>query len=319
MDRLENMNAFVHIVEAGGISAAAERLEVAKSVISRRLKELEAHLGVQLFHRTTRQMNLTDSGRAFYEQSVRILADVLEAEHAVSQSHGALKGNLRVAVPLSFGLMHLGPAITEFLQTHPAIRFDLDFDDRQVDLLAEGFDLAIRIASLPDSSLIARRLAPIQAIMCASPAYLEQMGVPRTPGELIRHRCLAYNLISNSDNWSVYDATGQLIKTRITPYLKAGNGEFLRDAAIAGLGIVLLPAFIVYREIERGTLLPILTDYHYPQLAAYAVYPQTRHLSRRVRVFIDFLSGRFAEKPYWDTCLQHEKIHINLTDNPKLF
>jgi len=307
MDRLENMNTFVHIVEAGGISAAAERMDVAKSVISRRLKELESHLGVQLFHRTTRQMNLTDSGRAFYEQSVRILTDVLEAEHAVSQSHSALRGNLRVAVPLSFGLLHLGPAIIEFLQAHPAIKFDLDFDDRQVDLLAEGFDLAIRIAGLPDSSLIARRLAPVQSVMCASPAYLEQMGAPRTPGELIRHRCLAYNLISNSDNWSVYDAAGQLVKTRITPYLKAGNGEFLRDVAVAGLGIVLLPVFIVYREIERGMLLPVLTEYQYPQLAVYAVYPQTRHLSRRVRVFIDFLSKRFAEKPYWDTCLRNTK------------
>ncbi|WP_240142197.1 MULTISPECIES: LysR family transcriptional regulator [Nitrosomonas] len=301
------MNTFAHIVEAGGISAAADRMDVAKSVISRRLKELEAHLGVQLFHRTTRQMKLTDSGRAFYEQSVRILADILEAEHAVSQFHGALKGNLKVAVPLSFGLMHLGPAITAFLHTHPDIKFDLDFNDRQVDLLAEGFDLAIRIASLPDSSLIARYLAPVQAVMCASPAYLEHMGTPQTPEELIGHRCLAYSLISNSDNWNVYDSTGQLIKTRITPYLKASNGEFLRDAAVDGLGIVLLPAFIVYREIEHGALLPILTEYHYSQLAAYAIYPQTRHLSQRVRAFVDFLSKRFEEMPYWDSCLRHTK------------
>lgn len=307
MDRFENMNTFAHIVEAGGISAAADRMDVAKSVISRRLKELEAHLGVQLFHRTTRQMKLTDSGRAFYEQSVRILADILEAEHAVSQFHGALKGNLKVAVPLSFGLMHLGPAITAFLHTHPDIKFDLDFNDRQVDLLAEGFDLAIRIASLPDSSLIARYLAPVQAVMCASPAYLEHMGTPQTPEELIGHRCLAYSLISNSDNWHVYDPTGQLIKTRITPYLKASNGEFLRDAAVDGLGIVLLPAFIVYREIEHGALLPILTEYHYSQLAAYAIYPQTRHLSQRVRAFVDFLSKRFEAMPYWDSCLRHTK------------
>ena len=293
MDRFGNMNAFVRVVEAGGISAAADRMDVAKSVVSRRLKELEEHLGVELFHRTTRQMNLTDSGRAFYQQSVRILADILEAEHATSQFHGALKGNLKVAVPLSFGLMHLGPAITAFLQTHPDIEFDLDFNDRQVDLLAEGFDLAIRIASLPDSSLIARRLAPIQAVMCASPAYLQHMGTPQAPEELIQHRCLVYNLISNSDNWNVYDATGQLLKTRIIPYLKASNGEFLRDAAVDGLGIVLLPAFIVYREIERGALVPVLTGYHYTQLAAYAIYPQTRHLSQRVRAFVDFLSQRF--------------------------
>lgn len=302
MDRFENMNAFVRVVESGGISAAADRMNIAKSVISRRLKELEQHLGVELFHRTTRQMNLTDSGRAFYQQTARILADIIEAEHATSQFHGALKGNLKVALPLSFGLMHLGPAINEFLQTHPDIEFDLDFNDRHVDLLAEGFDLAIRIASLPDSSLIARRLAPIQTILCASPAYLESTGTPQSPVELIDHRCMVYNLISNLEYWNLFDAANQLIKTRITPYLKASNGEFLRDAAIDGQGIVLLPTFIVYREIERGTLAPILTNYHAPPLAAYAIYPQTRHLSQRVRAFVDFLVKRFEGVPYWDGC-----------------
>ncbi len=307
MDRFENMNAFVKVVEAGGISAAADRMNIAKSVISRRLKELEQHLGVELFHRTTRQMNLTDSGRAFYQQAARILADILEAEHATSQFHGALKGNLKVALPLSFGLMHLGPAINEFLQIHPDIEFDLDFNDRHVDLLAEGFDLAIRIASLPDSSLIARRLAPIQTILCASPAYLERACIPQSPAELIDHRCLVYNLISNLEYWNLFDAANQLIKTRITPYLKASNGEFLRDAAVDGQGIVLLPTFIVYREIERGTLAPILTNYHAPPLATYAIYPQTRHLSQRVRAFVDFLVKRFEGMPYWERCFKSIK------------
>ncbi|PSJ18474.1 LysR family transcriptional regulator [Nitrosomonas supralitoralis] len=305
MDRFENMNAFVRVVEAGSISAAADRMDVAKSVVSRRLKELEEHLGVELFHRTTRQMNLTDSGRAFYQQSVRILADILEAEHATSQFHGALKGNLKVALPLSFGLMHLGPAINEFLQIHPEITFDLDFNDRQVDILTEGFDLAIRIASLPDSSLIARRLTPIQAIMCASPFYLKRMGTPQSPKELINHQCLVYSLISNYENWNLYDAEDQLIKTKITAYLKASNGEFLRDAAVEGLGIILLPTFIVYKEIERGALVPLLTQYKSSPLAAYAIYPQTRHLSQRVRAFVDFLVKRFEGLPYWDLCLQN--------------
>lgn len=307
MDRFENMNAFVRVVEAGSISGAADRMDVTKSVVSRRLKELEAHLGVELFHRTTRQMNLTDSGRAFYQQSVRILADILEAEHATSQFHGALKGNLKVAVPLSFGLMHLGPAISEFLQAHPEITFDLDFNDRQVDILTEGFDLAIRIASLPDSSLIARRLAPIQAIMCASPSYLARMGEPQSPEELIHHRCLAYNLISNFENWNLYNIEGQLIRTKIAPYLKASNGEFLRDAAVAGSGIILMPTFIVYKEIERGALIPLLTQYTSSQLSTYALYPQTRHLSQRVRAFVDFLIQRFEGAPYWDSCLQNKK------------
>ncbi len=305
MDRFENMNAFVRVVEAGSISAAADRMDVAKSMVSRRLKELEEHLGVELFHRTTRQMNLTDSGRAFYQQSVRILADILEAEHATSQFHGALRGSLKIALPLSFGLMHLGPAISEFMQAHPEITFDLDFNDRQVDILTEGFDLAIRIASLSDSSLIARRLAPIQAIMCASPAYLEHMGEPQSPEELISHRCLVYNLISNFENWNLYDTQGHLIKTKIIPYLKASNGEFLRDAAVDGLGIILMPTFIVHREIESGALKPLLTEYKPSSLAAYAIYPQTRHLSQRVRAFVEFLIKRFEGSPYWDLCLKN--------------
>ncbi|HED16666.1 MAG TPA: LysR family transcriptional regulator, partial [Gammaproteobacteria bacterium] len=162
MNRFENMDTFIRVVEAGSISAAADRLSVAKSAVSRRLKELEAHLGVALFNRTTRRMNLTDSGRAFYQQSVRILDDVLEAELATSQAHGTLKGSLKVALPTSFGLMHMTPVINAFLKEHPQIEFDLDLNDREVDLIQEGFDLAIRIAKLPDSSLIARRLAPIQ-------------------------------------------------------------------------------------------------------------------------------------------------------------
>lgn len=304
MDRFENMSTFVRVVEAGSISGAADRMGVAKSAVSRRLKELEEYLGVELFHRTTRRMNLTDTGRTFYHQSVRILADILEAEHATSQAHGTLKGSLKVALPLSFGLMHLGSAISEFLQANPEIEFDLDFNDRQIDLLAEGFDLAIRIASLPDSSLIARRLAAIQSVMCASPAYLERMGKPRSPEELINHHCLIYNLIHDFEHWSLYDTEDKLIKARIHPYLKASNGEFLRDAAVNGLGIVLMPVFIVHREIESGTLIPLFIEYKYPQIAAYAIYPQTRHLSQRVRAFVDFLIRRFEGLPYWDSCLE---------------
>ena len=301
MDRIENMNAFVRVVEVGSISAAADRMDLAKSVVSRRLKELEQHLGAELFHRTTRQMNLTDTGRTFYHQSVRILEDILEAERAASQDHCALKGSLKVAIPHSFGLMHLGPAITEFLQIHPDMEFDLDFNDRQIDLLAEGFDLAIRIANLPDSSLIARRLAPIRAILCASPAYLERCGSPQTPAELAQHRCLVYNLINNHETWDFHDPQDQLTRVKIVPYLKASNGEYLRDAAVDGLGIILTPTFIVYQEILSGNLVPLLPQYRLWELAAYAIYPQTRYLSQRVRAFVDFLVHRFSGSPYWDT------------------
>jgi len=303
MNRLENMDTFIRVVEAGGISAAADRQGVAKSAVSRRLKELEEHLGVELFHRTTRRMNLTDTGRAFYHQSVRILDDVLEAERATSQAHCMLQGSLKVAIPSSFGLMHMGPAINEFLQGHPQIEFDLDFNDREVDLMQEGFDLAIRIARLPDSSFIARRLAPIQTVICASPSYLETQGTPQTADELIDHQCLVYSLLRDYEYWHLADSAGNVRKIKLRPYIKASTGEFLRDAAVEGKGIILVPSFIAYKEIERGALVPILKQYKTQNLEAYAIYPQTRHLSQRVRTFVDFLVKRFEGTPYWDACL----------------
>ncbi|MBT8120187.1 MAG: LysR family transcriptional regulator [Gammaproteobacteria bacterium] len=303
MDRFENMRTFIRVVEAGSISGAADRLGVAKSAVSRRLKELEAHLGVELFHRTTRRMNLTDTGRAFYHQSVRILEDVLEAELATSQAHGTLSGSLKIALPSTFGIMHMGPAINEFLREHPQIEFDLDFNDREVDLMQEGFDLAIRIAKLPDSSLIARRLAPVQTVICASPSYIEQMGAPQTPDELVAHRCLVYSLLSDYEYWYVTDSKGKEFRTKIQPYLKASTGEFLRDAAVEGMGIIMVPSFIAYQEIESGALVKLLNDYIPAKIEAYAIYPQTRHLSQRVRAFVDFLVNRFAGTPYWDLCL----------------
>jgi len=303
MDRFDNMNTFVRVVEAGSMSGAADRLGVAKSAVSRRLKELEEHLGVELFHRTTRKMNLTDTGRTFYHQAVRILDDVVEAELATSQAHGELQGRLNVALPLSFGLMHLGPAITTFLQHHPNIEFNLDFNDREVDLIQEGFDLAIRIANLPDSSLIARRLAAIQIVTCASPAYLKRMSRPTCPEELTEHRCLVYSLLRDTESWYFYDTDNKLQATKIHPYLRSTNGEFLRNSAIDGLGIVNMPLFITYKAIKSGELVPLLTEYKKPHLNAYAIYPQTRHLSQRVRAFVDFLVKRFDGVTYWDQCL----------------
>lgn len=304
MNRFENMQTFSHVVETGSISRAADRLGVAKSAVSRRLKELEKHLGVELFHRTTRQMNLTDTGRAFYHQTTRILDDVLEAELATSQAHGTLKGNLKIALPASFGLKHMTPVINDFLKEHPNIEFDLDFNDREIDLIQEGFDLAIRIANLPDSSLIARRFAPINTVMCASPEYLKQMGTPQSPDELINHQCLVYSLLRDFEYWHLTDNNGKQIKAKVRPYLKASTGEFIRDTAIEGHGIILIPTFIAYEAIERGLLVPVLQKYQTHQINAYAIYPQTRHLSQRVRTFVDFIVKRFEGTPYWDLCLQ---------------
>jgi DNA-binding transcriptional LysR family regulator len=294
MMRFESMETFVRVVEAGSISAAAEHMGIAKSAVSRRISELEERLGVQLFRRTTRRLNLTDTGRSLYERCVNILADVDEAEQAVSREHGTLRGRLRVALPLSFGLLQLGPAITAFLQAHPEVEFDLDFNDRQVDLLAEGFDLALRIGDLADSTLIARRLASIRSCVCASPAYLERAGTPAHPGELAQHACLTYSLVPEPQVWRYTAADGKRGSVRVGSRLQANNGDFLHRAALEGQGIVLQPLFIVQRSLEEGRLVSLLSEYEWPTTSAHALYPHTRHLSQRVRAFIDFLADWFA-------------------------
>lgn len=300
MARLEDIQAFMRVVEAGSISAAAERLGIAKSAVSRRLSDLEKHLGVQLLRRTTRRLNLTDTGRSFYDRCQRILADLEEAEAAVSEAHGTLQGRLRVAAPLSFGVRHLGPAIAEFMQRHPQVRFDLDFNDRQVDLLAEDIDVAIRIARLEDSSLIARRLWTSRLVLCASPAYLREHGTPATPAELAAHQGLVYSNAPDPTLLTLLGADGQEYRVRLQERLRSNSGDFLCQAAVADAGLLLSPSFIVYESLRSGELVSVLPDYTHEELNAYAVYPQTRHLSQRVRAFVDFLAERYAGVPYWD-------------------
>ncbi|MGF1545938.1 MAG: LysR family transcriptional regulator [Thiotrichales bacterium] len=302
MDRFEDLRVFVRVAEHGGVSAAANQLHIAKSAVSRRIADLEERLGVQLFRRSTRKLSLTDSGWGLYERAVRILADLEEAEAAVSQAHKTLRGRLRVAVPISFGLHHLGPAIVEFMQAHPEVEFDLEFNERQQDLLLEGFDLAIRIAQLEDSTLIARRLTPIRLVACASPAYLAAHGRPRHPEDLAFHPGLIYTNVPNPELATWRDSRGRARSVRVPARLRADNGEFLTRAACAGAGILIAPTFIVHRAVETGDLEAVLTDVCWRELAAHAVYPQTRHLSRRVRVFVDFLVERFAGAPTWDRC-----------------
>lgn len=304
MDRFGDMQTFVTLVEVGSISRTAERMGVAKSAVSRRLSDLEARLGVQLFQRTTRKLHLTDSGQGFYERAVRILCDLDEAEQSVAQAHSEVSGVLRVALPLSFGLLHMGPAITEFMQLHPGVRFDLDFNDRQVDLVQEGIDVAIRIASLEDSSLIARPFAPVTSVICASPEYLQVHGTPAKPQELQDHACLLYSNWRDPQQWRFQGKDGNPFTVKVPAILKSNNGDFLCQAAVAGQGIVYSPAFIVYRYIEQKQLVPLLAEYQMRAGNAYAVYPQTRHLSHRVRTFVDFLVQRFTGVPYWEQCLQ---------------
>jgi len=299
MNPFEEMRNFIRVVEAGSISKAADQLGMAKSGVSRRLVDLESRLGVRLLNRTTRRSSLTEAGQAYYQGAVKLLADISELDAATADSSALLKGTLRLAVPLSFGLSHLSPAIDEFLKAHRELTINIDFSDRHVDLVGQGVDLAIRIADLRDSNLQARRICPIRLLLCASPAYLAQYGVPAVPEDLKKHRILQYD-IGTGPVLRLQDKQGTEHAVQVRPSIVANNGDFLRDMAMAGHGIILTPSFIAWQAVAAGDLVSIMPDYCPPQRAAYAVYPRTRYLSRRARMFIDFLVERFGENPYWD-------------------
>lgn len=300
MDRFADIEAFVTVVEAGSFSAAAERLDAAKSAVSRRISSLESRLGVKLLNRTTRRLSLTDNGRAFYERAGRILADLHEAEQSVSDADSRLRGRIRLAAPLSFGLGHLAPAIIAFAKRHPEVRIDLDLNDRQVDIVNEGFDMAVRIGRLTDSSLIARRLCPIRLVAVASPDYLSANPPPLTPQQLSEHQGLRYTNTPRQQFWRFTDSNGNDIVPDIPDRLTANNGKILADAAANGLGVTVQPTFIVHPYLQDGRLQQLLTDYPLHSEAMYAVFPPGRYMSRRVRVFADFLAQRFGDEPYWD-------------------
>lgn len=299
MGQLEDINIFIRVVEAGGISRAAEQIGLAKSAVSRRLMELESSLGVRLLNRTTRTSKLTEAGRNYYESTKKIVSDISELNALTAGSNSSLEGTINLAAPLSFGLSHLATAIDVFVKQHPELTININFSDRQVDLVEEGMDLAFRIANLKDSSLIARKISPIRHILCASPDYLHKNGTPKTLSDLKHHRLLHYNL-SNSSTWNLTDKQGKQYFINVSAQILANNGDFLKDMAVAGHGIIMLPTFITWKAIAIGELIPILTDYKPPQFNAYAVYPQTRYLSQRTRMLIDFLVERFGDNPYWD-------------------
>ncbi len=299
MGQLEDMSIFIRVVDAGGISRAAEQLGMAKSAVSKRLQELENRLGVRLLNRTTRKSSLTEAGENYYERALRITDDVSELNTLTSDTHSALQGTISLAAPLSFGVSHLSAAIDSFLKLHPGIKINIDFSDRRVDLVEEGLDLAFRIAQLSDSTLVARRICPIRILLCASPEYIEQHGQPTHPEDLKSHQLLHYNM-SGTASLKFVDAEGDEQRTRVKPFIEANNGEFLRDMAIAGHGLVATPTFISWQAIEQGKLLPVMCDWRLPEISAYAVYPKTRYLSQRLRTLIDFLVERFGDQPYWD-------------------
>lgn len=288
MNRFEEIEAFLAVVDYEGFGKAAERLGIAKSMISRRVAELERRLGVQLLRRTTRRQTLTDAGREFYQRAVQVVADLNEAEQVVADADCEISGRIRLALPLGFGIRQLAVPIGAFLERHPGISIDVDLNDRQVDLIEENIDLAIRIGELADSSLRARRLASVSFGICASPGYLQRFGEPRQPAELADHEVLVYSNLGVGRQWS-FVVDGKSINPRVRYRLSANNGEFLAAAAVHGNAIVSGPMAYLRDAIDRGELVQILRDYTRDTAGMYAVYPPGRLVSRRVRMFSDAL------------------------------
>ena len=297
MDRLAALEAFARVAETGSFSAAARALNRSKSLISRQISALEAELGARLIARTTRSLTLTEAGRGYHGQVARILSQIEEADLSVGQLQATPRGRLRVNAPMSFSLLQLAPALPDFLALHPEIDIDIAMNDRRVDLMEEGFDLAIRIGRLADSSLVARKLGEMRRIVCASPAYFAAHGRPETPADLRFHACLCYSNADTVDEWRFTDPGGRPVAVEVKGRVRANNGDLLRLAALRGLGLVDLPGFLVEGDIASGALAPVLEPFIRQEGGVYAVYPHARYLPPKIRVFIDFLAGRWGGGP----------------------
>jgi len=294
MDRLQAIIAFARVVESGSFARAAERLDVSVSSVSRQVSDLEAHLDARLLNRTTRRLSLTESGRAFYERSLQLLADLEEAEESASAGTARPRGTLRLTCGTTFGVRHLAPAIAEFVTRHPQMRFDVELSDRAVDLVDEGFDAALRIGKIGSQQLVGRKVGVTRLICCASPAYLERHGVPQKPEDLAAHACLSYEYSPQKNVWPFRDGSGSDRSVRIDGPVHANNGRFLVSLAVAGVAITIEPDFIVGPEVRAGRLVAILLAFQPPPSTIQLVYPSRRHLSAKVRAFADFLRERFA-------------------------
>jgi DNA-binding transcriptional LysR family regulator len=298
-DSIQEMAVFARVVGAGSLSAAARELGLSPALVSRRLAALESRLGVRLINRTTRSLHLTGDGATYYEACARVLADIEEADATVSAGRVEPRGTLRVALPASFGLQHIAPLIPRFAERYPKVQLALSLSDRTVNLIEEGFDLAVRIAHLEDSSLTARKLAPNRRVVCASPAYLARHGTPRTPDELARHNCLTTTDFAM--NWDYKGPDGKPGSVRVAGRYACDSWEVLREWARAGLGIALKSTWDVHRLLAEGSLVEVCPGYTFhSDVAIYAVYPSRRFLPAKTRVFIEFLAESFGPDPYWD-------------------
>ncbi len=295
LDRFAAMSVFVKVVEQGSFAGAAEHLGMSTSAVSRHVAELETHLTTRLLNRTTRRISLTESGQAYFERALHLLADLEETEAVVSSSTVAPRGTIRLTCSTSFGVPYLAPAIGAFQAKYPDVRFDISASNSFVDLVEEGLDLAIRIGDLGNPNLIARRIGAMRLVACASPDYLKRNGVPRHPDDLIKHNCFTYEYSPMKNMWPFRDGKNNEVKARIAGSVHANNGEMLAAIAVAGVGIALEPDFIINPLLASGALVPILENFKPAPYSIYAVYPSRRHLSAKVRTFVDFLADRFAK------------------------
>jgi DNA-binding transcriptional LysR family regulator len=299
MNSLTEVSIFVKVVELSSFTAAAEALETSQPVVSKAVTRLEEKLGVRLLNRTTRRLSLTEAGAELYRRSVRALAEIEDAELEIARFQTEPRGTLRVSAPMSFSILHLGSLLPSFIARYPGVSVELQLDDRQVDLVEEGYDVAIRVGRLQDSNLVARRLTPCRQVLCASPSYLAKHGAPERPEDLLEHSCIIYSLLSTPREWRFTDAAGETHVVPVNGALQSNNGLVNRAAAIAGAGIVLLPAFYIGEELHAGQLKAVLSDFKPIDLAIYALYPERRNLTPKVRAFVDFLATKFGDETLW--------------------
>jgi len=299
MNRFAELSALVRTVDRGSQAAAARELRITPAMVGRYIQALENRLGVRLLNRTTARQSLTEAGIAFYARASTILEQLEEAETTASDRQAEPRGTLRVNAPMSFGARHLAATVSEFCDRHPGVRVEMVLNDRVVDLIEEGYDVAVRIGRLADSGLIVRRLTTCRLVVCASPGYLARRGTPRTPADLLEHNCLLYAYASNGGVWRFQGEEGEA-EVRLAGDVVVNNGDALLAAALAGQGVILQPTFIVGAALRQGCLVSLLPGWRLADLDVHAAYPSMRHLSPKVRSFVDFLAGRFRDPPLWD-------------------
>ena len=297
MDKFMEMLTFAVVVDSGSFVKAADALSLSKAAVSRHVGDLETRLGVRLLHRTTRRLSLTEEGQAFHAHCKDVLAAVDEAEAAITSRSGEVSGQVKVNVPVTFGIRHLAPLWGEFRARHPKVTLDVTLADRLVDLVEEGYDIAVRIATLESSTLISKRLSTTRMVLCASPKYLKGRGTPREPDELAQHAIISYTYWSTRDEWRFEGPDGD-VSVKTQPCMHTNNGDTCRAAALAHQGVILQPTFLVGDDLTAGTLVELMPEYRSIELGIYAIYPTRKHVSPKVRALIAFLVEAFR-KPRW--------------------